>query len=129
MLLRGKRRTAAGVCDQRMTFCMVFRRWERSSLVRSSCPASRTTGISPRGRFQPCSSTYGKLLFQPGPVRWNAGFGSVHRWTLVPRLERALTSGDPAQEVRALRQSVTAEAALYLDPDCCFSLGTLGSPE
>lgn len=55
MLLRGKRRTAAGVCDQRMTFCMVFRRWERSSLVRSSCPASRTTGISPRGRFRPCS--------------------------------------------------------------------------
>src|SRR5690606_17190586 len=28
-----------------MTFCMDFRRWERFSLLRSSCPASCTTGI------------------------------------------------------------------------------------
>ena len=42
------------------------------------------------------------------------GLGALHRWTLVPRLGRALESGDPVQEVRALRQSVAAEATLAI---------------
>ncbi|MEN1940448.1 copper homeostasis membrane protein CopD [Luteimonas sp. MJ174] len=75
-------------------------------------------------------STYGKLLlFKLALFAGMLGFGALHRWTLVPRLERALTSGDPAQEVRALRQSVTAEAALVMLILIVVSvLGTL-SPE
>jgi putative copper resistance protein D len=58
-------------------------------------------------------STYGNLLlFKLALFGGMLGLGALHRWTLVPRLGRALTSGDPAQEVRALRQSVAAEAAL-----------------
>ena len=75
-------------------------------------------------------STYGKLLlFKLALFAGMLGLGALHRWTLVPRLERALTSGDPAQEVRALRQSVTAEAALAILILIVVSvLGTL-SPE
>lgn len=58
-------------------------------------------------------STYGKLLlFKLVLFGGMLGLGALHRWTLVPRLGRALGSGDPAQEVRALRQSVAAETAL-----------------
>ena len=58
-------------------------------------------------------STYGNLLlFKLAMFAGMLGLGALHRWTLVPRLGRALTSGDPAQEVRALRRSVAAEAAL-----------------
>ena len=60
-------------------------------------------------------TTYGKLLlFKLALFAGMLGLGALHRWTLVPRLGQALTSGDPAQEVRALRQSVTAESALAL---------------
>ena len=60
-------------------------------------------------------STYGKfLLFKLALFGGMLGLGALHRWTLVPRLGRALTSGEPAQEARALRQSVTAEAALAI---------------
>ena len=55
MLLRGKETNGSGRLRSTHDFLHGFRRWERSSLVRSSCPASRTTGISPRGRFRPCS--------------------------------------------------------------------------
>ena len=58
-------------------------------------------------------STYGKLLlFKLALFGGMLGLATLHRWTLVPRLGRALTRGDSAQEVRALRQSVAAEAAL-----------------
>ncbi|SFN64513.1 copper homeostasis membrane protein CopD [Dokdonella immobilis] len=58
-------------------------------------------------------STYGKLLlFKLALFGGMLGLGALHNWTRVPRLGRALTRGDPAQEVRALRQSVAAEAAL-----------------
>lgn len=58
-------------------------------------------------------STYGRLLlFKLALFGGMLGLGALHRWKLVPRLGRALTSGDPAQEVRALKQSVAAEAAL-----------------
>ena len=75
-------------------------------------------------------STYGKLLlFKLALFAGMLGLGALHRWTLVPRLGRALTSGEPAQEARALRQSVTAEAALAILILIVVSvLGTL-SPE
>ncbi|HRP76838.1 MAG TPA: CopD family protein, partial [Rhodocyclaceae bacterium] len=58
-------------------------------------------------------STYGKLLlFKLVLFGGMLGLGALHRWTLVPRLGRALASGDTAQEVRVLRQSVAAETAL-----------------
>ncbi|HRN60825.1 MAG TPA: copper homeostasis membrane protein CopD [Chiayiivirga sp.] len=58
-------------------------------------------------------STYGKLLlFKLVLFGGMLGLGALHRWMLVPRLGRALASGDPAQEVRVMRQSVAAEAAL-----------------
>ena len=60
-------------------------------------------------------STYGNLLlFKLALFGGMLGLGALHRWTLVPRLERALAGGDPSQEVRALRQSVAAEAALAI---------------
>src|SRR3546814_12838248 len=56
-------------------------------------------------------STYGTfLLFKLALFGGMLGLGALHRWTLVPRLGRALTSGDPAQEARAWRQSVTVDA-------------------
>ena len=60
-------------------------------------------------------STYGNLLlFKLALFAGMVGLGALHRWVLVPRLERALAGGDPSQEVRALRQSVAAEAALAI---------------
>lgn len=60
-------------------------------------------------------STYGKLLlFKLALFGGMLGLGALHRWTRVPRLGQALTRGDPAQAVRALRQSVAAEAALAI---------------
>ncbi|SJZ61577.1 copper homeostasis membrane protein CopD [Novilysobacter spongiicola] len=60
-------------------------------------------------------STYGNLLlFKLALFGGMLGLGALHRWTLVPRLGRALTNGDPAQQVRALRQSVAAESALAI---------------
>jgi len=58
-------------------------------------------------------STYGNLLLVKLALFGGMlGLGALHRWALVPRLGRALTSGNPAQEVRALRQSLAAEAIL-----------------
>ena len=60
-------------------------------------------------------STYGNLLlFKLSLFGGMLVLGALHRWTLVPRLGRALSSGDPARQVRVLRQSVTAEAALAI---------------
>lgn len=60
-------------------------------------------------------STYGNLLLVKLALFGGMlGLGALHRWTLVPRLGRALASGDPVQEVRALRQSVAAEATLAI---------------
>lgn len=60
-------------------------------------------------------STYGNLLlFKLALFGGMLVLGALHRWTLVPRLGRALSSGDPARQVRVLRQSVTAEAALAI---------------
>ena len=60
-------------------------------------------------------STYGKLLlFKLVLFGGMLGLGALHRWVLVPRLGRALTSADPAQQVRALRRSVAAEAVLAI---------------
>ena len=60
-------------------------------------------------------STYGNLLLVKLALFGGMlGLGALHRWTLVPRLGRALESADPVQEVRALRQSVAAEAALAI---------------
>src|SRR3546814_16309804 len=74
---------------------------------------------------QTCALPIFKLALFGGML----GLGALHRWTLVPRLGRELTSGDPAQEARAWRQSVTAEAALaILILIVVSALGTL-SPE
>lgn len=60
-------------------------------------------------------STYGKLLlFKLVLFGGMLGLGALHRWVLVPRLGRALTSGDHVHEVHALRRSVAAEAALAI---------------
>lgn len=60
-------------------------------------------------------STYGNLLlFKLALFGGMLSLGALHRWTLVPRLGRALASGDPAQEVRALRQSVSVEVVLAI---------------
>jgi putative copper resistance protein D len=60
-------------------------------------------------------STYGNLLLVKLALFGGMlGLGALHRWTLVPRLGRALSSGDHVQEVRALRQSVAAEAVLAI---------------
>src|SRR3546814_19905008 len=74
---------------------------------------------------QTCALPIFKLALFGGML----GLGALPRWPLVPRLGRALTSGDSAQAARALRQSVTAEAALaILIPIVVSVLGTL-SPE
>ncbi len=56
---------------------------------------------------------YGKLLlFKLALFAGMLGLGALHRWVLVPRLGRALSSEGPREAARALRQSVAAETAL-----------------
>ncbi|MBN4982951.1 copper homeostasis membrane protein CopD [Stenotrophomonas maltophilia] len=131
MLLRGKEASGSGRLRSTHDFLHGF-----STLGTIFVAALVVSGIAHYGDLTAWSlsalfqSTYGKLLlFKLALFACMLGLGALHRWTLVPRLERALTSGDPAQEVRALRQSVTAEAALAILILVVVSvLGTL-SPE
>lgn len=131
MLLRGKETNGSGRLRSTHDFLHGF-----STLGTIFVGALIVSGIAHYGDLTAWSfsalfqSTYGKLLlFKLALFAGMLGLGALHRWTLVPRLERALTSGDPAQEVRALRQSVTAEAALAILILIVVSvLGTL-SPE
>ena len=131
MLLRGKEASGSGRLRSTHDFLHGF-----STLGTIFVAALVVSGIAHYGDLTAWSlsalfqSTYGKLLlFKLALFAGMLGLGALHRWTLVPRLERALTSGDPAQEVRALRQSVTAEAALAILILVVVSvLGTL-SPE
>ena len=131
MLLRGKEASGSGRLRSTHDFLHGF-----STLGTIFVGALIVSGIAHYGDLTAWSfsalfqSTYGKLLlFKLALFDGMLGLGALHRWTLVPRLERALTSGDPAQEVRALRQSVTAEAALAILILIVVSvLGTL-SPE
>ena len=116
MLLRGKEASGSGRLRSTHDFLHGF-----STLGTIFVAALVVSGIAHYGDLTAWSlsalfqSTYGKLLlFKLALFAGMLGLGALHRWTLVPRLERALTSGDPAQEVRALRQSVTAEAALAI---------------
>lgn len=131
MLLRGKEASGSGRLRSTHDFLHGF-----STLGTIFVAALVVSGIVHYGDLTAWSfsalfqSTYGKLLlFKLALFGGMLGLGALHRWTLVPRLGRALTSGDPAQEVRALRQSVTAEAALAILILVVVSvLGTL-SPE
>ena len=131
MLLRGKEASGSGRLRSTHDFLHGF-----STLGTIFVAALVVSGIVHYGDLSAWSfsalfqSTYGKLLlFKLALFGGMLGLGALHRWTLVPRLGRALTSGDPAQEVRALRQSVTAEAALAILILVVVSvLGTL-SPE
>lgn len=131
MLLRGKEASGSGRLRSTHDFLHGF-----STLGTIFVAALVVSGIVHYGDLTAWSfsalfqSTYGKLLlFKLALFGGMLGLGALHRWTLVPRLGRALTSGDPAQEVRALRQSVTAEAALSILILVVVSvLGTL-SPE
>lgn len=131
MLLRGKEASGSGRLRSTHDFLHGF-----STLGTIFVAALVVSGIVHYGDLTVWSfsalfqSTYGKLLlFKLALFGGMLGLGALHRWTLVPRLGRALTSGDPAQEVRALRQSVTAEAALAILILVVVSvLGTL-SPE
>lgn len=131
MLLRGKGAAGNGRLRSTHDFLRGF-----STLGTIFVAALIVSGIAHYGDLTAWSlstlvqSTYGNLLlFKLALFGGMLGLGAMHRWTLVPRLERALTSGDPAQEVRALRQSVTAEAALAILILVVVSvLGTL-SPE
>lgn len=131
MLLRGKEASGSGRLRSTHDFLHGF-----STLGTIFVAALVVSGIAHYGDLTAWSlsalfqSTYGKLLlFKLALFAGMLGLGALHRWTLVPRLGRALTSGDPAQEVRALRQSVTAEAALAILILVVVSvLGTL-SPE
>ena len=116
MLLRGKEASGSGRLRSTHDFLHGF-----STLGTIFVAALVVSGIVHYGDLTAWSfsalfqSTYGKfLLFKLALFGGMLGLGALHRWTLVPRLGRALTSGDPAQEVRALRQSVTAEAALAI---------------
>lgn len=131
MLLRGKEASGSGRLRSTHDFLHGF-----STLGTIFVAALVVSGIVHYGDLTAWSfsalfqSTYGKLLlFKLALFGGMLGLGALHRWTLVQRLGRALTSGDPAQEVRALRQSVTAEAALSILILVVVSvLGTL-SPE
>jgi len=131
MLLRGKEASGSGRLRSTHDFLHGF-----STLGTIFVAALVVSGIAHYGDLTAWSlsalfqSTYGKLLlFKLALFAGMLGLGALHGWTLVPRLGRALTSGDPAQEVRALRQSVTAEAALAILILVVVSvLGTL-SPE
>ncbi|KGM51614.1 transporter [Lysobacter concretionis Ko07 = DSM 16239] len=114
MLLRGKEASGSGRLRSTHDFLHGF-----STLGTIFVAALVVSGIAHYGDLTAWSfssllqSTYGNLLlFKLALFGGMLGLGALHRWTLVPRLGRALTSGDPAQEVRALRQSVAAEAAL-----------------
>ena len=114
MLLRGKEASGSGRLRSTHDFLHGF-----STLGTIFVAALIVSGIAHYGDLTAWSlstllqSTYGNLLlFKLALFGGMLGLGALHRWTLVPRLGRALTSGDPAQEVRALRQSVAAEAAL-----------------
>ena len=116
MLLRGKGAAGNGRLRSTHDFLRGF-----STLGTIFVAALIVSGIAHYGDLTAWSlstlvqSTYGNLLlFKLALFGGMLGLGALHRWTLVPRLGQALTSGDPAQEVRALRQSVTAESALAL---------------
>ena len=116
MLLRGKGAAGNGRLRSTHDFLRGF-----STLGTIFVAALIVSGIAHYGDLTAWSlstlvqSTYGNLLlFKLALFAGMVGLGALHRWVLVPRLGRALTSGDPAQEVRALRQSVTAEAALAI---------------
>ena len=116
MLLRGKNATGNGRLRSTHDFLHGF-----STLGTIFVAALIVSGIAHYGDLTGWSlstlvqSTYGKLLlFKLALFGGMLCLGALHRWTLVPRLDRALASGNPAQEVRALRQSVAAEAALAI---------------
>lgn len=116
MLLRGKKASNSGRLRSTHDFLHGF-----STLGTIFVAALIVSGIAHYGDLTAWSlstllqSTYGNLLlFKLALFAGMVGLGALHRWVLVPRLGRALTSGNPAQEVRALRQSVTAEAALAI---------------
>jgi len=116
MLLRGKEASGSGRLRSTHDFLHGF-----STLGTIFVAALVVSGIVHYGDLTAWSlstlvqSTYGNLLlFKLALFGGMLGLGALHRWTLVPRLGRALTSGEPAQEARALRQSVTAEAALAI---------------
>ena len=116
MLLRGKGAAGNGRLQSTHDFLRGF-----STLGTIFVAALIVSGIAHYGDLTAWSlstlvqSTYGNLLlFKLALFGGMLGLGALHRWTLVPRLGRALTSGEPAQEARALRQSVTAEAALAI---------------
>ena len=116
MLLRGKEASGSGRLRSTHDFLHGF-----STLGTIFVAALVVSGIVHYGDLTAWSfsalfqSTYGKfLLFKLALFGGMLGLGALHRWTLVPRLERALAGGDPSQEVRALRQSVAAEAALAI---------------
>ena len=116
MLLRGKGAAGNGRLQSTHDFLRGF-----STLGTIFVAALIVSGIAHYGDLTAWSlstlvqSTYGNLLlFKLALFGGMLGLGAMHRWTLVPRLERALAGGDPSQEVRALRQSVAAEAALAI---------------
>ena len=116
MLLRGKGAAGNGRLRSTHDFLRGF-----STLGTIFVAALIVSGIAHYGDLTAWSlstlvqSTYGNLLlFKLALFGGMLGLGAMHRWTLVPRLERALAGGDPSQEVRALRQSVAAEAALAI---------------
>ena len=114
MLLRGKKASNSGRLRSTHDFLHGF-----STLGTIFVAALIVSGIAHYGDLTAWSlstllqSTYGNLLlFKLALFAGMVGLGALHRWVLVPRLGRALTSGNPAQEVRALRQSLAAEAIL-----------------
>lgn len=116
MLLRGKGAAGNGRLRSTHDFLRGF-----STLGTIFVAALIVSGIAHYGDLTAWSlstlvqSTYGNLLlFKLALFGGMLGLGAMHRWTLVPRFERALAGGDPSQEVRALRQSVAAEAALAI---------------
>lgn len=116
MLLRGKEASDSGRLRSTHAFLHGF-----STLGTVFVGALIVSGVVHYGDLTAWSlsalfqSTYGKLLlFKLTLFGGMLGLGALHRWVLVPRLGRTLIGGDPAEEVRALRRSVTAEAALAI---------------
>ena len=116
MLLRGKKASNSGRLRSTHDFLHGF-----STMGTIFVAALIVSGIAHYGDLTAWSlstllqSTYGNLLlFKLVLFAGMVGLGALHRWVLVPRLGRALTSGDHVQEAHALRQSVTAEAALAI---------------
>ena len=116
MLLRGKEASGSGRLRSTHDVLHGF-----TTLGTVFVSALVVTGIAHYGDLTAWSlsalfqNTYGKLLlFKLTLFAGMLGLGALHRWVLVPRLGRALTGGDPIQEVHALRRSVAAEAGLAI---------------